>query len=134
MGFPDQIAAEGAETELDHGAIEEDLGRDRAQKPEAREPADEEGKAETGHGKEDGKAAYFTYTPSIAWAWRARDQDAHTGQDEYRQTLGNGFLEDHVIVGIGMDDVRQGFVQVKVEEVLECLRFCPSIVQKSGKQ
>lgn len=67
--------------------------------------------------------AYFTYTPSIAWAWRrdAMVDDAGRASMLY----GVGYLDDEVVVGIGMDDTAQGVVRVKADELLSCLRLCP---------
>lgn len=78
--------------------------------------------------KEDGEGidAYFTYTPSIAWAFR--DQiDELRYMERGHEDLGTGYLDDEVIMGIGMDDVKQGYVKVPVQELLECLRICPGI-------
>ena len=79
--------------------------------------------------------AYFTYTPSLAWAWRPRTDHPDTGrggeQDEddfhHLAGLGTGYLGDDVLVGIGLDDVEQAFARVKVSELLGCMRLCPGI-------
>jgi hypothetical protein len=78
--------------------------------------------------------AYFTYTPSLSWAWKSR-ADHYFGdetdliQDEKEiqelSQLGTGFLGDDVLVGIGLDDVKQAFVKVKVDDLVSCLRLCP---------
>lgn len=74
--------------------------------------------------------AYFTYTPSLTWAWKPHS--AGLGEDdkddvEYMSRLGMGYLGDEVLVGIGMDDVHQGVAKVKVEHLLQCLRLCPGV-------
>lgn len=61
--------------------------------------------------------AYFTYTVSIAYAW-GRKEDETTSKN-------TGFLDDEVILGIGIDDKGQGFARVKAGELLQCLRACP---------
>lgn len=76
------------------------------------------------------RKAYFTYTPSITWAWKPFS--AGLGEDdeddvEYMSRLGVGYLGDEVLVGIGMDDIYQGFAKVKVEDLLQCLRLCPGV-------
>lgn len=82
--------------------------------------------------------AYFTYTPSLAWAWRPRTEDvAFPGhgnwggvrEDDVRHLsqLGTGYLGDEVLVGIGLDDVGQAFARVKVDELVSCLRLCADI-------
>ena len=72
----------------------------------------------------DGSEPYFTYTPSIAWAWRAMSGDSIV-QERGHEDLGTGHLGDEIIIGVGMDDVAQGFVKVKIDEILTCLRLCP---------
>ncbi|KAI9809091.1 MAG: hypothetical protein M1825_002380 [Sarcosagium campestre] len=59
----------------------------------------------------------FTYTVSIAYAWgRQRDEAI------WKST---GYLDDEVVLGIGIDDVGQGFATVPVKDILQCLRACP---------
>ena len=64
-----------------------------------------------------GPWAYFTYSVSIAYAWGRKGDEA-----AWKNT---GFLDDEVILGIGIDDKGQGFARVKVAELLQCLRACP---------
>jgi len=44
---------------------------------------------------------YFTYTPSIAWAWRS--QPAHLDGEDILESLNVGYLDGEVILGIGTD-------------------------------
>ncbi|KAH0846355.1 hypothetical protein FOPE_11206 [Fonsecaea pedrosoi] len=75
--------------------------------------------------------AYFTYTPSLAWAWRphsaAANQEEEDDDVEYMSQLGTGYLGDDVLVGIGLEDVNQAFARVKVDDLLQCLRLCPGV-------
>ena len=79
--------------------------------------------------------AYFTYTPSLAWAWRPRTDHlgtTHGGEENeedihHLSQLGTGYLGDDVLVGIGLDDVDQAFAKVKVDELVACLRLCPGV-------
>ncbi|EXJ72341.1 uncharacterized protein A1O5_04845 [Cladophialophora psammophila CBS 110553] len=75
--------------------------------------------------------AYFTYTPSLAWAWRphsvAANQEEEDDDVEYMSQLGTGYLGDDVLVGIGLEDVDQAFARVKVDDLLQCLRLCPGV-------
>lgn len=71
--------------------------------------------------------AYFTYTPSIAWSWRPKDEDGAAHRDRGHEDLGTGYLGEEVIAGVGMDDIAQGYVQVRVDELLECMRLCPGV-------
>ena len=82
-------------------------------------------------------SAYFTYTPSLAWAWRPRTDHAaapknsHDGGEEesihHLSQLGTGYLGDDILIGIGLDDVEQVFTRVKVDELVNCLRLCPGV-------
>ncbi|KAL8810528.1 MAG: hypothetical protein Q9200_002516 [Gallowayella weberi] len=67
--------------------------------------------------------AYFTYTVSIAYAW------GRTGIDgaEVKEEVGDknvGYLDDEVVLGIGIDDVGQGFARTRAGELVGCLRAC----------
>ncbi|RMD42554.1 hypothetical protein DV735_g2628, partial [Chaetothyriales sp. CBS 134920] len=66
----------------------------------------------------DTSSAYFTYTPSIAWAWRpaadhfdADEPDEGVAHSEHDiaelERLGTGFLGDELLVGVGLDDIAQ---------------------------
>lgn len=130
--------------------------------------------------------AYFTYTPSIAWAFRpspaiplrdSDDSDQNRGPSNHRRrrpndlpnnndppssdehdpptttppneppsneptdtstpdpeahhhthtlhSLNDGYLDDEVILGIGLDDQGQGVARVKASDLLACLKLCP---------
>jgi hypothetical protein len=88
----------------------------------------------------DKSSAYFTYTPSLAWAWRStadhamaldrRQEDSMMDEDVHQLSqLGTGFLGDEVLVGIGLDDVDQAFAKIKVDALVTCLRLCPGLDQ-----
>jgi hypothetical protein len=88
--------------------------------------------------------AYFTYTPSISWSFRPSpsirlrehenpSEDPETNNanmnGEHTRTLealNVGYLDDEVILGIGLDDRGQGVARVRVEDLLACLRRCPT--------
>ena len=61
--------------------------------------------------------ASFTYTVSIAYAWGREGDEA-----VWKNT---GYLDDDVLLGIGIDDSGQGFARVPAGELLQCLRACP---------
>ncbi|KIV77350.1 hypothetical protein PV11_09150 [Exophiala sideris] len=76
--------------------------------------------------------ASFTYTPSLAWAWKPHsagigDEDEEDDDVETMSRLGVGYLGDEVLMGIGLDDVRQAFARVKVDDLLQCMRLCPGV-------
>ncbi|KPI42491.1 uncharacterized protein AB675_9827 [Cyphellophora attinorum] len=90
----------------------------------------------------DEKEMGFVYTTSVSWAWRVESNAGRSDKEEdedesdfafldgdmpHLSGLGTGFLDDEVILGIGIDDVRQAVVRVKVEELLACLTLCPGI-------
>ena len=75
-----------------------------------------------------GKAywAYFTYTVSIAYAW-GRGNSEEVGDKNV------GYLDDEVVLAIGIDDKGQGFARAKAADLVQCLRACPgSAVDGSG--
>lgn len=61
--------------------------------------------------------AYFTYTVSISYAW-GRDRDEVKNKNL-------GYLDDDVLLGIGIDDAGLGFSRVKAADLVQCLRPCP---------
>lgn len=61
--------------------------------------------------------AYFTYTVSISYAW-GRDSDEVEGKNV-------GYLDDDVLLAIGIDDMGQGFARVRAADLVQCLRACP---------
>lgn len=64
-----------------------------------------------------GMWAYFTYTTTIAYAWGRKGDEAFW--------KGTGYLDDVVVVSIGVDDMSQGFARVPAKELLQCMRACP---------
>ena len=82
--------------------------------------------------------AYFTYTPSIAWAWRTKsaeirreDRDAGAEDGSYLHSLNVGYLDDEIIVGIGLEDTAQAFAKAKASTLLQCLELCPGSENKN---
>lgn len=61
--------------------------------------------------------AYFTYTVSIAYAWGREN-------DEVEQK-NVGYLDDEIVLSIGIDDKAQGFARVKARDLVQCLKACP---------
>ena len=60
--------------------------------------------------------AYFTYTVSIAWAW---------GREVEVEDMNVGYLNDDVVMGIGIDDKGQGMAGAKAGDLIQCLTACP---------
>lgn len=107
---------------------EEDiLGHQSTQVRRESDLNDVEDKYEQENVQEEENDFYFTYTPSLAWSHHARGKDDHVHRERGHEDLGTGYLDDEVIVGIGMDDVAQGFARVEVAELLSCLRWCPGV-------
>ena len=73
--------------------------------------------------------AYFTYTPSLAWAWKPHAAGLGKEEEdvEHLSRLGTGHLGDEVLVSIGVDDVGRAFVKVKVDFLPLCMRLCPGV-------
>jgi len=60
--------------------------------------------------------AYFTYTVSIAYAW-GRERDEVEDKNV-------GYLDDEVVLSIGVDDKGQTFARVRAGDLVQCLRAC----------
>ena len=69
------------------------------------------------HGK--GYWAYFTYTVSMAYAW------GREGDGDEVEEKNVGYLDDEVVLSIGVDDKGQGFARVKAGDLVQCMRACP---------
>ena len=67
-----------------------------------------------------GNWATFTYTVSIGWAW------GRSGNVEAEE-MNVGYLDDEVILGIGIDDKGQVFSRVQAGDLVQCLRACPGL-------
>ena len=61
--------------------------------------------------------AYFTYTVSIAWSW-GRPMDEPSQKN-------TGYLNDEIVLGVGVDDAAMVFGRVVARDLLQCLRACP---------
>ena len=61
--------------------------------------------------------AHLTYTTTIAYAWGREESDV--------KEKGTGYLDDVVILSVGIDDQDQVYGRVAVTELLQCLRVCP---------
>ena len=72
--------------------------------------------------------AYFTYTVSISYAWGRQRRAAKDGRDE-GQDMHVGYLDDEVLLAIGVDDKGQAFSRAKAETLVQCLRPCPGRTQ-----
>ncbi|OWP01200.1 hypothetical protein B2J93_5480 [Marssonina coronariae] len=72
--------------------------------------------------KDEGKDAWgdFTYTTTIAYAWGRPESDI--------REKGTGYLDDDVILSLGIDDQDGLYSKITVEDLLQCLRICPGRV------
>lgn len=59
----------------------------------------------------------ITYTTTISYAWGREEKDV--------REKGVGYLDDEVILSVGVDDEGQVYGKVVVSELLQCLRVCP---------
>lgn len=62
----------------------------------------------------------MTYTTTIAWDWGREEGDV--------RGKSIGYLDDEVILSVGVDDQDQVFGIVTASELLQCLRICPGRV------
>ena len=73
--------------------------------------------------------AYFTYTVSISYAWGRPPMKGGMGDEAHDMHV--GFLDDDVVLGIGVDDKGQAYSRVKAGDLVACLRACPGRIEKS---
>lgn len=59
----------------------------------------------------------ITYTTTIAYAWGREERDM--------REKGTGYLDDEVILSVGVDDEGQVYGKVLISDLLQCLRICP---------
>ncbi|PVH89050.1 hypothetical protein DL98DRAFT_508889 [Cadophora sp. DSE1049] len=59
----------------------------------------------------------FTYTTTIAYAWGRAESDI--------REKGTGYLDDEVILSVGIDDKDGLYGKVVAADLLQCLRICP---------
>ncbi|TEY59659.1 hypothetical protein BOTCAL_0189g00120 [Botryotinia calthae] len=64
--------------------------------------------------------AKLTYTTTIAYAWNREDGDI--------KDKGVGYLDDEILLSVGVDDHDQVYGRVLVFELLQCLRICPGLM------
>ena len=68
--------------------------------------------------------AYFTYTVSISYAWGREPRAGKDGGDE-AQDMHLGYLDDEVLLAIGVDDKGRAVSRARGGSVVQCLRACP---------
>ncbi|KAI9056184.1 hypothetical protein LZ554_001112 [Drepanopeziza brunnea f. sp. 'monogermtubi'] len=59
----------------------------------------------------------FTYTTTIAYAWGREESDI--------REKGIGYLDDEVILSLGIDDQNGLYSKIMVLDLLQCLKICP---------
>ena len=72
--------------------------------------------------------AYFTYTVSMAYAWGRQPKATlgkNKGHEDEAEDMHVGYLDDEVVLGIGVDDKGQAFSRVKAGDLVSCMRACP---------
>ncbi|KAL6721836.1 hypothetical protein ACLMJK_000941 [Lecanora helva] len=67
--------------------------------------------------------AYFTYTVSMSWAWGRAPREGSVGDEAHDMHV--GYLDDEVLLAIGVDDKGQAFSRVKAAELVQCMSACP---------
>ncbi|KAL9101200.1 MAG: hypothetical protein Q9163_003518 [Psora crenata] len=76
--------------------------------------------------------AYFTYTVSISYTWGREPRVGSKGDES--EDMHFGYLDDEVILGIGVDDSGQVFSKVKAGTLVECLRACPGRTERRRRR
>lgn len=72
--------------------------------------------------------AYFTYTVSISYAWGRKPRIDKDGGDK-AQDMHVGYLDDEVLLAIGVDDKGQAFSRAKAGSLVQCLRACAGRIE-----
>ena len=68
--------------------------------------------------------AYFTYTVSMSYAWGRSPRRGQAGDETH--DMHAGYLDDEVLLAIGVDDKGQAFSRAKAGDLVQCLRACPA--------
>ena len=68
--------------------------------------------------------AYFTYTVSMSYAWGRPARPGRKGGDE-SEDMHVGYLDDEVVLAVGVDDEGGVFGRVKARELVQCMEPCP---------
>ena len=76
--------------------------------------------------------AYFTYTVSIAYAWGREPRKGTMGDKS--EDMHVGYLDDEVVLGIGVDDAGSVFSRVKARDLMQCMRACPGRVERRRRE
>ena len=75
--------------------------------------------------------AEFTYTVSMAYAYGRAPREKGRGGDEVWD-MQVGYLDDEVVLGIGIDDLGEGFAAVRAGELVGCAMACPGRTVERG--
>ncbi len=73
--------------------------------------------------------AYFTYTVSMSYAWGRTPRRGQAGDEAHDMHV--GYLDDEVLLAIGVDDRAQALSRVKAADLVQCLQVCPGRVERS---
>jgi len=76
--------------------------------------------------------AYFTYTVSITYAWGRPPMTGRAGDEVGDMHV--GYLDDEVLLAIGVDDKGQAFSRAKAGDLVQCLRACPGRITRRGTE
>ena len=74
----------------------------------------------------------FTYTVSIAYGWGRQPRKGSLGDES--EDMHVGYLDDDVVLGIGVDDAGSVFSRVQAGELVQCMRACPGRVERRRRR
>lgn len=69
--------------------------------------------------------AYFTYTVSISYAWGREPRQGRKGDES--EDMHVGFLDDEMVLAVGVDDEGGVFGRVQAGELVQCMKPCPGV-------
>lgn len=76
--------------------------------------------------------AEFTYTVSLAYAWGRAPRKGSEGDES--EDMHVGYLDDEVVLGIGVDDAGSVFSRVQARELVSCMRACPGRTKRASER
>ena len=76
--------------------------------------------------------AEFTYTVILAYAWGREPTKGSEGDET--EDMHVGYLDDEVVLGIGVDDAGSVFPRVQARELVQCMRPCPGRLRRASER
>ena len=70
----------------------------------------------------------------MRWGRVPREHGGKVGGGDEVGDMHVGYLDDEVVLGIGVDDMGEGFARVKATDLVGCAVACPGrVVERAGR-